>query len=160
MRKGPVLAALIAMMITAPGLVACGATAKSDEPDTPIQKRMKSCITGAVNRTAPPKPLYEDCLAGYEYMKTVKPADSNHGDTTITAAILEIYAGGLAYELGRRDEAIARVRDGKDLLVYVSEHSDDADVRHRAKTMKACLIDRDPVCLKNWEKAASAAGSQ
>jgi hypothetical protein len=99
-------------------------------------------------------------MAGYKYMRSLKPVDSNHGDATVTAAILEIYAGGLAYELGRRDEAVARFKDGRDLLIYASEHSDDADVRDRARIMKACLIDREPVCLKNWAKAANPSGNQ
>jgi len=120
---------------------------------------MRSCINGSVSRTAPAHAVYDDCMAGYRYMKSMRGKDSNHGDATVTAAILEIYAGGLAYELGWRPEAVARVRDGRDLLLDVAEHSDDADVRHRAKTMKACLIDRDPDCLRSWEKATRAGGN-
>jgi hypothetical protein len=125
--------------------------------DTPIQARMKACLVAGGSRAVAPKVMYNDCMAGFDYMKAMKPRDTNHQDTMVTAAVLEIYAGAAALELGRRSEAKARIEDGKAILLEVAAHSDDPDVRNRARTMKSCLIDRDPACIERWKKAVAGA---
>lgn len=140
-------------------IVGISRPAISDGPSAAVmQERMKSCIAASADRSMSASAFYDDCVAAYNYVTARnKTGDTNHGDMVITAAILDIYAGGAAFELGRQAEGRSRVIAGRDMLLKVAATSDDANVRHRATTMKACLIDRDPACLKKW--AAATHGS-
>jgi hypothetical protein len=50
MQKDAASVTLLAIVIMTSALVACSTPAKGDEPDTPIQKRMKSCFNGVAKQ--------------------------------------------------------------------------------------------------------------
>jgi hypothetical protein len=135
------VAALIMSLLAVSAFSGCGAASTTDdESDTPIQKRVKACFMSGVTPGRSTQHDYDNCIAGYKYMLSMKPSDTNHGDSEITAAVLEIYAGAISLEMGRAADARARVLDGNRLLTEIAANSDDPDIRLKAAHFRSCLI--------------------